>query len=76
MIWNVVDHLLSLGFETQQRLAEAAGTTQSAVAGWKARNAIPYERMLVLLHGAHGVALTAEDFVPPRHARRIVEGAA
>ena len=62
---NVVDHLVSK-FGSQARLGEAAGSSQSAVSGWKLNNCVPVKRQKILLRNApnFGVELTPLDFHP------------
>ena len=72
-MFNVVDHLLGLGFKTQVRLAECAEVGQVAVAGWKVRNSIPHERQRIILRNAErfGVQLDGRDFFEQEAAGAI-----
>jgi transcriptional regulator with XRE-family HTH domain len=53
-------------FGTQEALAEAVGTTQSSVAGWKSRGTIPTGQLPKIVAAARkrGIRLTLEDLVP------------
>ncbi|MBI1234735.1 MAG: hypothetical protein GC208_09565 [Alphaproteobacteria bacterium] len=68
MSWNVVDHLLELGFKTQAQIGEAAGgASQPGVARWRAENSIPSKRQRSLIANApkYGIRLSPTDFFPP-----------
>jgi len=69
--FNVVEHLLQLGFKTQTRLALAANVSQSVVAYWKANNSVPDDRKRLIMAAAadEGIELYPDDFFEPELRR-------
>lgn len=69
--FNVVDHLLHLGFRTQARLARAGEVSQSVVAYWKANNSIPDDRKRLIIAAAadEGIEIYPDDFFEPELRR-------
>ncbi len=72
--FNVVDHLLQLGFKTQTRLAHAANVSQSVAAYWKANNSIPDDRKRLIIAAAaeEGFEVFPDDFFEPELRRQGV----
>lgn len=63
MSTNVVERIIQK-FGTQERLAEAAKTTQSVVAGWKRRGVVPARQQPIVLQAALdlGIEFSPADF--------------
>lgn len=64
---NVIDHL-TRRFGNQTRLAEAAGVSQSTIAGRKKSNTLSHDQMRRIMRvGAEmGVPVRPDDFFPER----------
>jgi len=65
--FNVVDHLLAKGFETQARLAQAVGRAPSSVSEWAATNSISHNNQRKILTAAQalGIPIFPDDFFEP-----------
>ena len=65
-------------FGTQERLARAIGTGQSAVAAWKRRGVIPARQQPRILRAANrlGIDVVPEDFFRVRETPQSADRAA